>query len=616
MNTRRFIHQQIMQLKWHFLACLGLIMVLPLEEAVVNFKAGDGFYSSGLTALAIGFSPLLAALLACSNVQADLDEKRDIFWRSKPVSIGRFIMGKFVLGLLLSLLILVCPFLFSWVSTAWVSETLGYHLPYVAGLSLVLLLTYSVCFFCNVLIRKTAQAWLIGVAVTLLSLLLTCILPLNIKDITTDFVLFKSMMILFWVVTLGLSGVMFIGAILAVRRNWQFHTNLRSLLWGGAALIFILALLLGHQMTNIKVLDEKTIISDDGDLGGDFLNRSGKLIMEGYPTAYEVSTNDGTLRIQPRTVDLEDVRQRARRFAPYDVPKELRPHFDFAWTLGRQDSRFESVSYRVGQENYSFVLKSYYRSEKGVTRHGTEMETRRYERAYFHCNRLSDGGGEPVSFLDLSDYVQWDKNWWTSVCLVKDKAIVILNKTCLVVDISDPTSMAVIEQKTLKRHPIFIRSELGVFDLLPLETLDREDRIKLSIALADWDARVFTDLEGHISYVLSDRDKIARYDVVEIDGNQIHCQRRDERRVTPLERIGSFWINERVLCNGRLYLRSENCIMVFDVTGLRIRKLGHFERFSSSFYISEMEVLDDGNILLLVDKTQNSVHLALLKNPQ
>ena len=42
MRVSGIIHQQICQLKWHLLACLGLLMVLPVEEAVVNLKAGDG----------------------------------------------------------------------------------------------------------------------------------------------------------------------------------------------------------------------------------------------------------------------------------------------------------------------------------------------------------------------------------------------------------------------------------------------------------------------------------------------------------------------------------------------------------------------------------------------
>jgi len=82
MRIQGIIHQQVCQLRWHLLACLGLIMVLPIEDAVVNLREGDGFHSIRLVYAAITFSPLLAGLIACANVQGDLNEKRYIFWRS------------------------------------------------------------------------------------------------------------------------------------------------------------------------------------------------------------------------------------------------------------------------------------------------------------------------------------------------------------------------------------------------------------------------------------------------------------------------------------------------------------------------------------------------------
>ncbi len=87
MRVSGIIHQQICQLKWHLLACLGLLMVLPVEEAVVNLKEGDGFFSTAMTFPVVFVGPLLAGLIACANVQGDLNEKRYIFWRSKPANI-------------------------------------------------------------------------------------------------------------------------------------------------------------------------------------------------------------------------------------------------------------------------------------------------------------------------------------------------------------------------------------------------------------------------------------------------------------------------------------------------------------------------------------------------
>ena len=90
MRIQSIFHQQICQLKWHLLACLGLIMLLPIEEAVVNLADGEGFYSVPMVIMAVMLSPLLFGLLACANVQGDLEEKRYIFWRSKPVDAKRF----------------------------------------------------------------------------------------------------------------------------------------------------------------------------------------------------------------------------------------------------------------------------------------------------------------------------------------------------------------------------------------------------------------------------------------------------------------------------------------------------------------------------------------------
>ena len=73
---------------------------------------------------ALALAPLLAALLACVDVQADLDEKRDAFWRSKPVRVESFIVIKFLCGLLPALLVIACPTLLIWGLTVAHQESL------------------------------------------------------------------------------------------------------------------------------------------------------------------------------------------------------------------------------------------------------------------------------------------------------------------------------------------------------------------------------------------------------------------------------------------------------------------------------------------------------------
>ncbi len=97
-------------------------MVLPLEEAIAGFLDGGGFYPLAMVMPSIMLGPLLAGLIACANVQADLNDRRYIFWRSKPVGVKRFITLKYAAGLIVALLIQACPMVFAMVTSAIYDE--------------------------------------------------------------------------------------------------------------------------------------------------------------------------------------------------------------------------------------------------------------------------------------------------------------------------------------------------------------------------------------------------------------------------------------------------------------------------------------------------------------
>ena len=258
MRVSGIIHQQICQLKWHLLACLGLIMLLPIEEAIVNLKAGVGFFSDSMTFAAILFGPLLAGLIACANVQGDLDEKRYIFWHSKPADITLLIGLKFLIGLIASLLIITCPLVFHIISNIiWNKEGLDktFFKYYVPLPILIAIMTYSLCFACNVLVRKTARAWLIGMLMACFLLVLPFMLPLNYRDYVSD-ILFLNFQF-FLAIILIASVIAFIFALYAAKQDLHLRTNLKGLLWVGAGLIFVLMMLFSSQVANIKVLQEK-----------------------------------------------------------------------------------------------------------------------------------------------------------------------------------------------------------------------------------------------------------------------------------------------------------------------------------------------------------------------
>ena len=643
MNALRFVHQQVFQLKWQVLASLGLIMVLPLEEAVVILYEGDGFASSGLTMVTIWLTPLLAALIACASVQADMDERREAFWRSKPVSSHWFVSGKFIVGLILSLMIFICPLLFAWIITTLFGEDiLNKNHFLILSVLFITLLTYSVCFFCNVLMRTTARAWLIGLTIACFALLIPFILPLDVKDVYADLFIGSGLLEAYMVVILGLTVLAFLGSLLAVPHNWRIHTHLRGLLWGGAGLIFVAFLLFSHQIANIKVLDEQPL--SENLMFHSMSKRDNKIILSALKgnyqdEVYEVITHNDTIQLEtipgPSQATLDAI-EKARSSTPqFEYPKDLeRADYPYGTT--------PTVTYQIDSQVYHCSLSSYYRTGEVTKENGRVEKRNLYEKVYLRTYRDVAEHAIPLASLDLSDFLHNQENPLLAMRLIKNKAVALISDHCLVLDLSVPGSPTIIEDKPLPRSLRFFgarRVDAGVFKLLPVKSIDTQDRIKLSIDLASapysderwqglysrWHADILNQTDP-ITYVLVTDKSVNRYEVTDWDDQNVTCRLMDKRPFTILETLfgNIYWDDRYFVKDNNLYLYNGSMLMVFDVTGPRIRKLGQFERISHRVGgIETMEVLDNGDILLLSayqkwqgkDYTRTAV-LQLLKNPQ
>ncbi|NQV34762.1 MAG: hypothetical protein HQ515_18860 [Phycisphaeraceae bacterium] len=612
MNTARFIHQQVFQLKWHILACLGLIMILPVEETIVSLHDGDGF-SYTATVVTFWLTPLLAALIACANVQGDLDERRDLFWRSKPVGVCRFISGKFLIGIVLCLVILACPILWMWITTTLSGQRRldGPSHYYVYSIAFVSLLAYSMCFFCNVLVRKTARAWLIGLVFTCFVLLIPLLLPLNIKDVYADMAMEKWIMAAYVGVILGGTVLAMIGSIVAAQRNCKVHTQLRGLLWGGAGLIFAVILLFSRQIANIQILDEKPIsrTSYPG-----LVRRGDKVTVQFSETqkSYEIET-------QNRTIELVELQERPSASETareaYEAARSLAPKFENYRDMkfGR-DSKYMEIDRDSGQ--YRLHLVAYNRTESFIKKNGTGGQRRIYEKAYLRSYRVMEGGSIPLESLDLSDYLERDEHPRLAMGLTEDRVVVLLNKTCLAIDLSDLQAMEVVESKPIKRN---YHGPDERVDLIPLESIDMGDRVRLSI---QWRGlQCIPTNNDNSDYVTVTAEGMALYKIEKWDEKRAYAKLLDKRSYTFWERMG--WRDQLFVRGGKLYRSSRNKLMVFDVSGTRIRKLGHYERLSPKYGIEKIEVDTNGNILMLsgYEEMRDGEHkrtefLQLLKNPE
>jgi hypothetical protein len=625
MRVSGIIHQQICQLKWHLLACLGLIMVLPVEEAIVSLRAGDVFFSDGMAFAAILFGPLLAGRIACANVQGDLDEKRYIFWRSKPANIKLLITLKFVIGLIASLLIIACPLVFHLVSNIiWNEEGLYkiFFKLYVPLPILIAIMTYSLCFACNMLVRKTARAWLIGMLTGCFLLVLPFMLPLNLKDFMSD------VMIWSWgpylAIMLATPAAAFVFALYAAKHDWHLRTNLKSLLWVGAGLAFVLMMLFSSQVANIKVLHEKEV-SFSGGLGSGpwtkIENFRGKLIFARY-NYIDIYENKFTLSNIHEDLYLY--------YRIYNMPPNIEGYYVRMYPS-------DGMLYKnVGNDVYSFNIHAYYREEK----EGSIVKTF-YEKVYLRSYKHPDESWMPVCELDISGCLTDRINILRAAMrLIDNRLFACVNNSYVLVDVTNPGELKLIDKKfdVLQRYrPSKDHKKEFSIPLVPIDEFELEERIRLSIDLnynfqygdnKIHDSSIVDVQDGMFSFFFLDfldYDDVVRFDVVRWDDEKIYCKYSNSRPFTILESVTGAprFYNDKFVKNGKFYCRSDHTLMVFDIRwNGRIRKLGHFVRMD--YDIEDMAVLEDGNILLSVGRNTEfpkrsyarKYYLYLLKNPE
>ncbi|MFC1792119.1 hypothetical protein ACFL3Q_00870 [Planctomycetota bacterium] len=618
MRVSGIIHQQICQLKWHLLACLGLIMALPIEEAIVNLRAGDGSFSSGMTSLAVMFCPLLAGLIACAIVQGDLNEKRYIFWRSKPANVKLLITLKFFIGLIASLLIITCPVVFAILcKIIWNGEGIDRFVPLPI---LIAIMTYSLCFACNVVVRKTARAWLIGMLMAGFFLVLPFILPLDYRDIVSDFTLQTMGPTL--VIMITASAAAFVFALYAAQYDWHLKTNLKGLLWVAAGLVFVLTMLFSSQVANIKVLEEKETKSSYGPFGLRLDSVEGRLILKGQ-SYVDIDKNNISF------TDICDVPTRGMANIPRieNLRSRMYPH---PW-LG-------SLYKKAGDDVYFLTIHAYYRDEKKINV---------YEKVYLRSYRLGGDSRIPVSELDLSYlFAEETRILNVGMRLIDNTLVAFLNDSCVVVDATDPSELRQTDRKVnvLKtpRPSYHDRTKEFALPLVPVDGLSIEEKIKLSIDRNYlyhqgrnniYDTSMVDVHDGKITFVLVSRKDVARFDVIRRYRDKIYCKFVTARPFTIIEGMadtiiyGTTWgidFDRAFVKNGNLYCYGNGQLMVFDIRSKRgIRKLGHFVRMD--YGIEDIEALDNGNILMSVRPLQvlhvkhshaEKKYLYLLENPR
>jgi hypothetical protein len=493
---------------------------------------------------------------------------------------------------------------------------------------LIAVMTYSLCFASNVVVRKTARAWLIGMLLTGFLLVLPFMLPLGYKDFVSDVMLLTLTSYL--VIMLIASVSAFVFALYAAQHDWHLRTSLKGLLWAVAGLVFALMVLFSSQVANIKVLQEKEI---DYSFGRGTLNYAGsRIVYQGH--SYIDAGKDGisfrkiglgNIGADPNGNIGTDSSGRRTHFLPR-VPGYIEEIYP----------RYGALFYKdVGNEIFIFTIHMYLRTEV----EGPSVKTF-FENVYLRSYKHTGKSWMPVCELDISDCLTDKRGIRMAMRLIDNRLIACVNNSYVVVETTDPGELKIIDKKldVLKKYLPFTHKdphkEFSI-PLLPIEEIGLQERIRLSIDLnyhfflrdnEIYNSSIVDVKDGKFAFSFIEYDEVYRCEVTRWDNKKVYCRFSTSRPFTILEGLtgtpGPF--NPKFVKNGKLYCYDYNTLLVFDIRSKRrIRKLGHFVRMN--YDIEDIAVLEDGNILLYVRLDQDQGlrtpkkqknYLYLLKNPE
>lgn len=165
------------ELRWFLVTGLGIFLIMPLIGAIEGHWIHKLRLDVETTPWVSSFAGVLAVFIAVGSGCRDLSDRVMIFWRSRPISVGRWLAIKYLSGLALVLLLCTLPLLVE----IGVNRTYS-HFAVDAPILLVwhpfvLMAIYSVAFLMACLVRRVTQAAMLSLVAMLLIYFLPYVLP-------------------------------------------------------------------------------------------------------------------------------------------------------------------------------------------------------------------------------------------------------------------------------------------------------------------------------------------------------------------------------------------------------------------------------------------------------
>jgi hypothetical protein len=656
--TVSLLWKEYREQRWFLFAALAVFCGFPLIEATGRYMrppiAPPGmpaikpeFYSDAATGVVLAFGGLLACFVAIGSTTRDLREELHIFWRSRPVGVGRWMAMKYAAGLFTVLAACTIPVVMQfcmilasgkrWYAGNEVAGTLGIH-------TFSVILIFSIAFLLGCLVRHTTHAALLALAVMLVVYFIPVIVgPLALLSAfnlmnnevvqlgqnatrnpagwafylplksTWRVIIEPRDWTIFAAAMLGGSIAAAGCAIAAVRRDWRVEADRKVMHWslGGVALLLFgaTAFQVGSNLTVQSQYDlplPKHVIADF-----QFDGARGALVMRDATTQQYA----GQLRVKLCSLEMTPA---GPRYGPAVSPAD-KLNVPYAWggpILFRRPERPERA-YLLAEESgwispakdgRNYEISSLKLLTIDLTGASADPVVHRLDllplvpdaqmavRSYQSGNRLFVAGGPAIAEVDLGSDVP---------------------RIVGPIDVSIPITMPAGATGFTKMSVLWTAYDdaylpggqiVKDIPLPPIPNLPPRERLKARLALGMSNQREAFNGDLLIS---ANEKHVSTYRLTKIDDQTAHFVLEGRREHTPLERlVGSYASGVRVI-DGLAYVQESRIgtgISVYDVRDpAKPRSIGHFAAPKATML--SVGRLTSGELLLAADR------LYVLKSP-
>jgi hypothetical protein len=256
---------------------LGVFLGLPILGGLEALGQNHGQFDISTEEWILTFGGVLAVFVGVGVSCRDFSGHLEDFWRSRPVSVTRWMAVKYVVGLMVVLAACLIP--------PTVELLIGHRqadenelAPLISSFSFMWTTIYSMGFLAGCLVRRNAHAAMLGLAAMLLLYFLPLIVPplvgLSIANVRNSYepifrttfqrfawsrgqYWFAAQMLIIALAVLSLS-------LVAVQRNWRVESG-RKMMYGSVsgAFLILFASAAFQLGTNMPLLQQIDLLPDE-----------------------------------------------------------------------------------------------------------------------------------------------------------------------------------------------------------------------------------------------------------------------------------------------------------------------------------------------------------------